>query len=119
MVPFFMTTEAPPAAGRKPGSYQAERPKPWLFVGSITGHYAESMVGPYLAEMTKALGQGRKVVGFHDWSGMTSYDTQCRLKMTDWVLRHRTETEQHKILLTSKLVAMGVATASLIIGGNL
>lgn len=38
--------------------------------------------------------------------------------MTDWVMRHRAETERHHILLTSKLVAMGVATASLLIGGN-
>ena len=119
MLPLSLPPDPPESGGRKPGTFSCERPEPWLVSGRISGHYAESMVGPYLAEMSRTLGQGRKVVGFHDWSEMTSYDTPCRLKMTDWVMRHRAQTERHYILLTSKLVAMGVATANLLIGGGL
>lgn len=51
-----MASEAPPPLGRKAGTFRVERPQPWLFLGTISGHYGETMVGPYLAETAKALG---------------------------------------------------------------
>jgi hypothetical protein len=113
-----VSSEAPPALGRKTGTFRVERPEPWLFYGTISGHYAESMAAPYLTEMARALGHTKPMVGFHDWSEMTSYDTACRLRMTDWVMRNRAQQAKHHILLRSKLVSMGVATASLILGGD-
>lgn len=75
MLPMFVPADPPAPGGRPAGTFRCEHPQPWLFSGQISGHYAESMVGPYLAEMSRALGQGRKVIGFHDWSAMTTYDT--------------------------------------------
>jgi hypothetical protein len=57
-------------------------------------------------------------VGFHDWEDMNTYDAECRKVLTEWTLRHRGQIEGWHILVRSKLVAMGVATASLLIGGG-
>ena len=58
---------------------------------------------------------GSTVYGFHNWFDMENYESACRVELTGWVLRHRTQTSLH-IGLTSRLVAMGVAVANLALG---
>jgi hypothetical protein len=91
---------------------------PGVFLGTITGHYSKELLAPYLAGMAAALKQSR-LVTFNDWWDMTSYDSVCRTTMTEWVIANRARSERHHILVRSKLVAMGVATASMLAGGDL
>jgi hypothetical protein len=93
-------------------------PRPWILLGKIVGHFAEDMVDNYVAGMAKTLDGGRKCFGFHDWSEMTNYDSACRQRLTDWAIQHLDETDSHHVFVRSKLVAMGVSTASLLLGGK-
>jgi hypothetical protein len=51
---------------------------------------------------------------FHDWERVTSYDSDARVHLTRWTLSTPRGTigEVH-VLMRSRLVAMGVATAAL------
>jgi hypothetical protein len=94
-------------------------PQPWVFFGKVTGHYRADMVDDYIAAMERTLDRGQPISGFHDWSGMPNYDTVCRKRLTDWVLKHMAHTAGHHILVQSKLVAMGVSTANMLLGGSI
>jgi hypothetical protein len=50
---------------------------------------------------------------------MTGYDSECRRRMTDWGINSRTRIRKVHFLVRHKLVAMGVATGSLLVGGDL
>jgi len=88
-----------------------------LFRASMTGHFSAKLLPPYLRTLERAIASG-DAVGFHDWEAMSAYDAECRKVLTEWTLRHRGRIEGWHILVRSKLVAMGVATASLLIGSG-
>jgi hypothetical protein len=108
-----LTTHYAPVAG-----VSLMEPAPGLFVGRIEGHYTEAMLRPYLAAMDVAFGRAAIFRGFHDWELMTGYETICRKEMTVWVQRHRARVAPQHILVRSRMVAMGVATANLVLGGD-
>lgn len=56
-----------------------------------------------------------KLHGFHNWLDMTNYDSVCRVELTAWVLRHRSQSTLH-IGVRSRMVAMGVSVANLALG---
>ena len=49
---------------------------------------------------------------------MTGYESQCRIDLTNWVLRHRAQSRLY-IGMKSKLVAMGVSVANLALGNRI
>ena len=99
------------------GTLRVEHFEAGLFRATVSGHFSTSLLQPYLRTLERALATGR-ATGFHDWEGMETYDAECRKVLTEWTIRHRAKIEGWHILVRSKLVAMGVATASLLIGGG-
>jgi hypothetical protein len=61
-------------------------------------------------------GHGR-LLGFHDWSRVRGYDSDSRVKLTEWGLSIRASVDRVHILFASKLVRMGVAVASIALSG--
>lgn len=104
----------------EPGTIAVSYPAPWVFVGRIAGYYAASQVEQYMHDADKAIraatATGRKAHIFHAWWGMTGYDTSCRQIMTEWGQRHRKHVAAHHVLVSSKLVAMGVAVVGMLLG---
>jgi hypothetical protein len=105
--------------GRPAGRVAITYPAPWVFVGVITGHYAVSLLDEYVAGMAVALDREHRMQAFHDWYRMSGYESACRKRMTEWTLEQGKKIERHHVLLQSKLVAMGVATANLLLGGDM
>lgn len=50
---------------------------------------------------------------FHDYWGLLGYDTAARTRLTGWGRARRARVPEVQVLTSSKLVAMGVATAGL------
>lgn len=94
-------------------------PQPGIFIGQVAGYFSSDMVDDYVDAMSKAFDRGRGAVGFHDWSELQGYDSNARKRLTEWVLQQRSKMVEHHILVRSKLVAMGVATASMLVGGHI
>ncbi|MEW5853457.1 MAG: hypothetical protein AB2A00_32070 [Myxococcota bacterium] len=62
---------------------------------------------------------GSSVVTFHDWSGVTGYETDARVQYTKWSEPIMKDVAMVHILLQSRIVAMGVSVANIVLGGKL
>jgi hypothetical protein len=54
--------------------------------------------------------------GFHDWEGMSNYETEARIQLTEWTRAHKTNMRRLYFLVQSKMVAMGLTVANLTLG---
>ncbi|MEW5848356.1 MAG: hypothetical protein AB2A00_06055 [Myxococcota bacterium] len=62
----------------------------------------------------------RHVDAFHDWEGVEAYTPEARLLYTEWSKERRARiTGSVHILLASKLLAMGVAVANVVLKNTL
>jgi hypothetical protein len=80
------------------------------------GYFDKSLIAHYAGALTRAMPYGPVEV-FLDWQAMTGYDSECRKQLTDLVLNNRERFAKVHVLVRHKLVAMGVTTASMLIGG--
>lgn len=92
-------------------------PSPGIMVNTMTGHYAADLLSFCLAGMADGI-EGGPLVMFFDWEGMTGYDVDCRREMTKWTMDRKAQIGKVHILVKSKLVAMGVSVANLLLGGD-
>lgn len=99
------------------GSLAAWEVVPQIFVSRVTGHMQLGHAEAWLRIGNRILASGRPVAGFHDWFGMTSYDSATRAMLTDWSLANLASFHCVHIAIDSKLVRMGVTVANLALGG--
>jgi hypothetical protein len=75
-----------------------------------------AQAGARIDEVLRRLtAEGNKHEDFHDWEGMTDYDGQARVTLTNTALALRPTNERVHLLVRSKTVAMGVKVASAVL----
>lgn len=94
------------------GSLEIYLPSPHHCITIATGHCSASMARAWIEAMTPHLEGGSRFVTFHDWELMTTYDSGARRALTSWVVANTRAILSADFLVTSRLVAMGVAAAS-------
>lgn len=62
---------------------------------------------------------GTRLRVFHDWAKITGYDTEARIHYTNWSQPLIAQVDAVHILFESRLVAMGVSVANLVLGNKL
>lgn len=82
-----------------------------LFKGVLSAQ-AATRIDDILRRLTA---NGNKHDAFHDWEGMTDYDGQARVTLTNTALALRPSSERVHLLVRSKTVAMGVKVASVVL----
>jgi hypothetical protein len=92
----------------------------WLIAPDVCATYAQgymtrNMAQLMILQLEPVYASGAMIYGFHNWLGMSNYESACRVDLTAWVLQHRKQTVAH-IALASRLVAMGVSVANLALG---
>lgn len=96
-----------------------DNPAPGVLTSAVSGYIqmeaASGLMGAFDAV---AAAQG-PVDAFHDWSAVVGYDTQTRETYTAWSKAHRAQVKSVNILVGSRLVAMGISVANLMVGGFL
>jgi hypothetical protein len=90
---------------------------PHIYVTEFSGHLQDAHVD-LLIGYSKHLIAGRRLLidVFHEWTGMTGYDSSCRQRITRWALDNKGAFGEVHVAVTSKLVAMGVQVANLVLG---
>jgi hypothetical protein len=83
------------------------------------GHLEEAAARKIIELRTAALDTSTSVEEFHDWWGMTSYDSVSRTLLTDDSLERRKLIDHIHLLVLSKLVRMGVSVASIVLGDQI
>ena len=91
---------------------------PHIVVTEMRGHMTPAMSQLLMARIDPLYGKCKKLYSFHNWMGMTGYESSCRVELTSWVLRNKAKTELH-IATSSRLVAMGVMVAKVALGDAL
>jgi hypothetical protein len=87
-----------------------------LYSTRVTGHLSIALAHRIIEYVDPMFEAGR-VLGFHDWFQMSSYDTSSRNELTAWSLR-RSSLAQINIGTRAKLVSMGVTVAALALGAQ-
>lgn len=82
------------------------------------GHGDAALLVTIVAHLDQALTRGRVEV-FHDFAAATGYDAGLRYGLTGWVKAHDGAIDGTHVLVTSRVIAIGVAAANLAIGGRL
>jgi hypothetical protein len=86
---------------------------------AFSGYLEKEIVSKITHPIDKLIGQGARPVIFNDWWDLSGYDSDARLKLTDWIFWIRGKIVGSHILVRSKIVSMGVSIANLALGGML
>jgi hypothetical protein len=65
--------------------------------------------------MRRVAAEDQRFVAFHDWATMTDYETESRVRLTRAVLDIRKSVEEAHLLVSSRIVALGVQAANLVV----
>jgi hypothetical protein len=112
------------ALGVARGKWTTERGEltTWSLAGGIyatraQGHIDVELVSKMVAAGDEVVREHGTLIGVHDWEGVTTYESVARKKLTDWGYAIRADVERVHFLTGSKLMRMGIAVASLVLGG--
>jgi len=94
-------------------------PAPQVLVDQVVGHFERPHAEAFLRAGNRMLARGRPFVVFHEWIGMTSYESISRQLLTEWFVKNLRSMPDIHVSVESKLVRMGVSVANLALGGVL
>lgn len=86
-----------------------------MIEGRITAQLAQEVV--QLAE--PILASWSTFMLFHDWQAVTGHDAEARVILTNLANKHNASLLRMHILVQSQIVRVGIATANLILNGNI
>jgi hypothetical protein len=89
-------------------------------LGARAAGHLDLAAAQHMASGLTAQRKGRaRAFVFLDWWDIEGYDTEARRYLTEYKKQRQRQEDTSLILVRSKIVAMGVAAASAILGGTL
>jgi hypothetical protein len=92
-------------------------PAPSVVATHVVGHFDVTLQTHFLTRANARIASGLKIVVFHNWEEMTGYESRVRQDFTSWAQANKDQIEAIHILVRAKIVSMGVAVASVSLGG--
>lgn len=99
------------------GEVRAAVRAPGVVVLEVIGHSDHRTYPLMIAKVEEEIAAGREVSWFGDYERMTSFDPDVRAELAKFTKTHRKHFTVVGILLRSRLVALGVAVANVMVGG--
>ena len=90
-------------------------PCPNVLCTRAQGHASLPTARTMMAGFDRVAQGGGQVTVFHDWSGVTGYTTEARVAYVNWSKPHAAQTDKIHMLTQSRIVAMGISVASLVL----
>jgi hypothetical protein len=97
-------------------SLRLENPAPSIVHTRGEGHADLACVKEFWDYFESVARTQSPIENFHDWANLAGYDAEVRQRYTQWARAHRAEIKAATILVSSRLVAMGVTVANLALG---
>lgn len=96
-------------------------PGPGIAASRLRGVLDRRIVPHFTEPITKILATGHRFRAFHDWEGLTGYDTEARMRMAAWAVRYLRQIERIHILVSaeSALVRMGISVTNVALQGTI
>lgn len=83
-----------------------------LVITVARGHLSEAMAKSWEETIDPHFAGGLRADTFLDWEHLTGYHSDARKRLTSWVLSRHRSILSARFLVASRMVAMGVSTAS-------
>lgn len=97
------------------GSLSFVVPYPGLVRMTVEGRASGPMSQRIVELLENALERHQQLVVFDDWERATGYESEVRIRLTDWTERHQQRIPETHVLAGSKLVSMGLAVAAIVL----
>lgn len=94
-------------------------PKPNVFCTVARNNLRHALAIRLIDWMDATLLESRPVHVFHDWTEMTRYDTESRVKLTHYAERRIRCFASTNILIRSRLLAMGITVANILLRNHI
>jgi hypothetical protein len=98
------------------GSFTLATEAPRVHLATFRGHCDTALGDAAIDEMTRLLPPRGEVLIFTDCEDMVGYDTDVRVRFTEWAKRNQGKIGLGQVLLKSKIVAMAVSVVALATG---
>jgi hypothetical protein len=98
------------------GSFELAGKAPQIYLATFRGHCDAALGDASIEEQTRILPSRGQVLIFTDCEEMTGYDSDVRVRFTEWSIQNRDRLGHGQVLLRSKIVAMAVSVVSLATG---
>ncbi len=90
-------------------------PYPGLVRMTVEGRASAAMAQRIVYLLERALERHERLAVFDDWERATGYESEVRIRLTDWTERHQLRIPETHVLAGSKLVSMGLAVAAIVL----
>lgn len=97
------------------GSLSFVVPYPGLVRMTVEGRASGPMSQRIVQLLEDTLERHQQLVVFDDWERATGYESEVRIRLTDWTERHQQRIPETHVLAGSKLVSMGLAVAAIVL----
>lgn len=86
-----------------------------IIVTRLEGHGRSDFAAAFVGACERFILRGRPITVFHDWESVRDYDLGVRTSQIQFVTRHRRLFRGLHILVASRILSMGVTTASIML----
>jgi len=101
------------------GSLSLWKPARGIFVSRAEGHVDLVLADHIVSGGDAVIAADRRILAFHNFERLTSYDSAARMRLTTWAIAIRNEVDRAHFLAESKIVRMGLSVASIALLGML
>ena len=101
------------------GTLRVWSPVRGVVVHEFKGYLEPDSARLLIDRLERLMGTRNAIDAFNDWEGISGYDTEARVLLTEWVRRTRPRFRSIHVLVRSRLVGMGISVANLALGGML
>ncbi|HVJ94356.1 MAG TPA: hypothetical protein VM580_31425 [Labilithrix sp.] len=95
------------------GSFQVYLPTPNVCLTRARGYLSLEFARLIPEVLDPHLAEGHSVALFYDWENMINYEAESRRMLTNWGIANVKKLRSIDVLVASRIVALGIATASL------
>jgi hypothetical protein len=100
------------------GTLEIRMPAADVVMRRFEGYATTELVEPALRHLEAVMASRMKPIIFDDFELGVGYESDVRMKLTAWHVRHVGEVEELHILVRPGLLAMGVSVVNLATGGR-
>lgn len=101
------------------GTVRAWHPAPGVLATSAEGVLLDEAAAKIEQMARRMAAEHGTIVGFHDWERLQNYETEARIRLTGLVRSLGRQSESASFLVQSRIVALGIHAASILVPGLL
>jgi hypothetical protein len=102
------------------GEIRIWSPGKGMVASRVRGYVDRRLLVHFMEPITRILATGHSFKAFHDWEGITGYDSDVRLRIATWGARFVRQIDKITVLVAtdSALLRMAISVTNVALGGT-